>query len=94
MLGIVQTGPCQPGSQPQVEVRRPQRGVTDPWVSHVEQERVQVGPKEFAGHDMGQDGVTKLVGGVERELLLLPQHLMEWSDATMPQECRSVVCVM
>ena len=57
-------------------------------------DRVQVGPKEFAGHDMGQDGVTKLVGGVERESSLLPQHSMEWSDATMPQECRPVVCVM
>ena len=79
VLGIVQTGPCQPGSQPQVvAVGRPHFvGVTDPWVSHAEQERVQVGPKEFHGHDMGQDGVTKLVGGVERESCLLPQHLME-----------------
>ena len=71
MLGIVHKGvPCQPGSQPQVAVRGPQRGVTDPWVSHVEQERVQVGPKEFGGHITGIMAAVKPVGGVDWPLWL------------------------
>ena len=79
MLGVVQRVPCQPGSQPQVAVEEmvPQYGVTDPWFSHVEQERVQVGPKEFGGHITGIMAAVKPVGGVERESPLLPQHLME-----------------
>ena len=78
MLGVVQPGPCQPGSQPQVAVGRWHfGGVRDPWFSHVGQERVQVGPKEFGGHIMGMMDAAKPVGGVEREMLLLPQHLME-----------------
>ena len=69
VLGVVQRVPCQPGSQPQVvaEGRPHLVGVMDPWVSHVEQERVQVGPKEFGGHMTGMMAAVKPVGGVEQE---------------------------
>ena len=51
---------------------------------------MQIDPKEFGGHITEVMDAVKPVGGVDRELSLLPQHLMELSEATMPQECKAV----